>query len=154
MSAAPAEGGGGKQVAFVLVKPDGVKRNLVDILLGEYETHGFECLARVKFGGRERLAERFRQHYAEHAGQPFFADLVREMSTNGSIVAAIFRAKTPSISGAADVTDAARTICKYIRLSRAESVRHNTIHVSDSPEAAAREIGIWFPPALIADLDL
>lgn len=153
MPASPTAPEGGKppQVIFVLVKPDGVARDLVDPILKEYKNRGFECLARVKFSGRERLAKRFRAHYAEHAEKSFFADLVREMSTSGPIVAAILRTKTTPIGG---VAEAGRTICRYLRLCWAEGARHNTIHASDSSAAAAREIGIWFPPELPADLDL
>ena len=89
-------------------------------------------------------------HYAEHEGKPFFEPLVEFMSS-GPVVAAIFEGERciegfRSLAGATDPTKAAPgSIRGDLGRDWGDAVQQNIVHGSDSPESAAREIGIWFP---------
>lgn len=135
------------QRTLVLVKPDGVRRGDVGEVLRRIETKGYALVAlELRVADPALLAE----HYAEHAGKPFLAPLV-EFMASGPLVAAVveghgviegFRA----LAGATDPTAAAPgTIRGDLARDWGTSVIENVVHGSDSPEAAAREIALWFP---------
>ena len=135
------------QRTLVLVKPDGVRRNLVGEVLRRIETKGYTLVAlQLRTADRELLAG----HYAEHEGKPFYEPLVEFMSS-GPVVAAVveghrviegFRA----LAGTTDPTTAAPgTIRGDLGRDWGLKVQQNLVHGSDSEESAAREIGLWFP---------
>lgn len=132
--------------SLVLIKPDGVERNLIGRILDRIETKGYR-IADLKMltPTREILV----QHYAEHEGKPFFEPLVDFMSS-GPVVAAVVEgdavvAGLRSIMGSSDPTTApAGTIRGDLGRDWGEKVQKNLIHGSDSAESAEREIGIWF----------
>lgn len=131
---------------LVLVKPDGVARNLTGEILSRVEAKGY-VLSRLKLVNASR--ELLEQHYEEHHGKPFFEPLV-EFMLSGPIVAAVFQgnkviAGFRSLAGATDPTTAQPgTIRGDLGRDWGESVQKNLVHGSDSPESAAREIGLWF----------
>ena len=142
MTEAPAP-----QRSLVLVKPDGVARGLTGEILRRIESKGYRLVAlELRVATRELLEE----HYAEHAGKPFFEPLVEFMSS-GPLVALVIEghqsiAGFRSLAGATDPTVAAPgTIRGDLGRDWGEKVQKNTVHGSDSPESAAREIAIWFP---------
>jgi nucleoside-diphosphate kinase len=129
---------------LVLVKPDGVARNLIG-----------ECLARIERKGLKLVALELRtvdrelasQHYAEHDGKPFFGSLL-EFITSGAVVAAIAEgpraiAAWRQIAGGTDPVEKAAP--GSIRGDFALETQNNLVHGSDSPESAEREIKLWFP---------
>ncbi|GAA3942111.1 nucleoside-diphosphate kinase [Pseudoclavibacter caeni] len=134
------------QRTLVLVKPDGVERGLTGEILGRIERKGYRLVDLRWVRPSRELLER---HYAEHAGKPFFEPLVEFMLT-GPIVAAVFEgheviAGVRSLLGASDPTVAAPgTIRGDLGRDWGVAVQRNLVHASDSPESAAREIGIWF----------
>ena len=131
---------------LVLVKPDGVKRQLTGEILSRIERKGYELVDVRKFTpGRDLLA----QHYAEHEGKPFYEPLV-EFMMSGDVVALRVAGDRViegfrSLAGATDPTTAAPgTIRGDLGRDWGLKVQQNLVHGSDSPESAARELALWF----------
>ncbi len=129
---------------LVLVKPDGVKRQLVGEILSRIERKGLSIVALELKTVSDELA---RQHYAEHEGKPFFPALL-EFITSGPVVAAIVEgpravAAFRQIAGATDPVEKATP--GTIRGDLALVTQDNLVHGSDSPDSAAREMDLWFP---------
>jgi len=135
------------QRTLVLIKPDGVARNLTGEILARVERKGYRIVALDR---RRVDAELLSRHYAEHVGKPFYQPLVEFMSS-GPVVAAVveghrviegFRA----LAGATDPTAALPgTIRGDYGRDWGLPVQQNLVHGSDSPESARREIDLWFP---------
>ena len=130
--------------SLVLVKPDGVARGLVGEVIGRIERKGL-TLAALEY--RVATAEVAQAHYAEHEGKPFYAGLV-EFITGGPLVAAVVEGPRAisafrQLAGGTDPVDKAAP--GTIRGDFALEVQFNIVHGSDSPDSAAREIGLWFP---------
>lgn len=131
---------------LLLVKPDGVQRRLIGIILSRIEAKGYEVVELKKLTA---TAELLSEHYAEHRDKPFFPDLVDYMSS-GPIIAAVIEGHrvvegVRSLCGATDPTTAAPgTIRGDLGRDWGTGNIENLVHSSDSPESAAREIGIWF----------
>lgn len=131
---------------LILVKPDGVERNLTGQVLARLETKGYKLTnLRMVEPTREILAA----HYAEHEGKPFYEPLLEFMSS-GPVVAAVFEGHrviegARTLMGPSDPTVApAGTIRGDLGRDWGEKVQKNLVHGSDSPESAEREIAIWF----------
>jgi nucleoside-diphosphate kinase len=134
------------QQTLVLIKPDGVKRNLIGEIISRIETKGYTVVAMKKFTPtRELLAE----HYAEHEGKPFYEPLV-EFMMSGDVVALCVEGNRViegfrSLAGATDPTLAAPgTIRGDLGRDWGSKVQQNLVHGSDSEESASREISLWF----------
>ncbi len=131
---------------LVLVKPDGVARNLTGEILRRIEAKGYQ-LVDIKL--LEASRELLTQHYAEHQGKPFFDPLV-EFMESGPIVAIRVAGNRViegfrSLAGTTDPTTAAPgTIRGDLGRDWGLKVQQNLVHGSDSPESAARELGLWF----------
>ena len=133
--------------SLVLVKPDGFARGLSGEVLRRIEAKGYTLAAlAVTTPTREQLAE----HYAEHEGKPFYKPLV-EFMLSGPVAAMVLEGERciegfRSLAGKTDPSVAAPgTIRGDLGRDWGEKVQQNIVHGSDSPESAAREIGIWFP---------
>ena len=131
---------------LVLIKPDGVARNLTGQILARVEAKGYTIAdLRMLEPTREMLV----QHYAEHEGKPFFEPLVEFMGS-GPVVAVRLQGNRViegfrSLAGATEPTAAAPgTIRGDLGRDWGESVQKNLVHGSDSTESATRELGIWF----------
>src|SRR5919107_5358830 len=127
---------------FSIVKPDGVARNLIGEVYRRFEKAGLTVIAARMQHLSQREAEGF---YAVHAARPFFKDLVRYM-TSGPVVVQVLEgenaiAKNREIMGATDPKKAAPGT---IRADLAQSIEANTVHGSDAPDTAAREIAYFF----------
>ena len=129
--------------SLVLVKPDGVARGLVGEVITRLEAKGLRLVAAELRTLTREVAE---EHYGEHRERPFFPSLV-EFITGGPLLALVVEGPRAieafrSLAGATDpVTAAPGTI----RGDLALEVQRNIVHGSDSPESAAREIGLFFP---------
>lgn len=133
--------------SLVLVKPDGVRRGLTGEVIRRVEAKGYRLVAlELRPATRELLAK----HYAEHEGKPFYEPLV-EFMLSGPVAAMVLEGERciegfRSLAGATDPTvSAPGTIRGDLGRDWGEKVQQNIVHGSDSPESAAREIGIWFP---------
>ncbi|GGF31537.1 nucleoside diphosphate kinase [Microbacterium sorbitolivorans] len=131
---------------LVLVKPDGVKRQLTGEILSRIERKGYEIVDIRKFTPeRELLAA----HYAEHEGKPFYEPLV-EFMLSGDVVAVRVAGNRViegfrSLAGTTDPTTAAPgTIRGDLGRDWGLQVQQNLVHGSDSVESAQRELGLWF----------
>ena len=128
---------------LVLCKPDAVERGLVGEVIGRLERKGFRLVAMELRTLDEATAK---QHYAEHEGKPFFGDLVAFI-TSGPLVALCVEGP--------DAVGAVRTLMGptnpitappgSIRGDYGLEIEKNLVHGSDSPESAARELGLFFP---------
>ena len=128
---------------LVLVKPDGVRRGLAGEVIGRLERKGLTLVAMELRTLDRATAE---QHYAEHKERPFFGELV-DFITGGNLVALVVEgpnavAATRRLMG---VTNPVEATPGSIRGDYALEIGQNLVHGSDSPESAAREIGIFFP---------
>jgi nucleoside-diphosphate kinase len=129
---------------LVLIKPDGVQRGVVGEIITRIERKGLTLVALELKHVDEALA---RAHYAEHSERPFFGELV-EFITSGPVVAAILEgpravAAFRQLAGGTDPVEKATP--GTIRGDFGLETQFNLVHGSDSPESAAREIGLWFP---------
>ncbi len=128
---------------LVLVKPDGVRRGLAGEVISRLEKKGLRLVAMELRTLDRATAE---EHYGEHRERPFFGELV-EFITGGPLVALVVEgpsavAGTRRLMG---VTNPIEATPGSIRGDYALEIGQNLVHGSDSPESAAREIGIFFP---------
>jgi nucleoside-diphosphate kinase len=128
---------------LIVVKPDGVERGLTGAILARFETRGFRLVALKLMTVSPELA---REHYSEHAEKPFFPGLV-EFITATPVVAMILEGQNaiPLSRQMIGATDPLNAATGSIRGDYTLDKQANLIHGSDSPEAAAREIALWFP---------
>jgi len=129
---------------LVLVKPDGVERNLVGACLAAFEAAGLRIAALKMLTMSRGMAEEF---YAVHRERPFFAGLVAYMSS-GPLVAAVLEGpdavrRTREIMGA---TDPAEADPESLRARYGVTIQRNTVHGSDCENSAKYEIGVIFGP--------
>lgn len=131
------------QETLVLIKPDGVRRQLCGEILSRYERKGLVIKAMKLLEASKELAE---EHYVEHKGKPFFGELVGFI-TSGPVLAFVLAGENAivsvrAINGATNPVDAAPG---SIRGDYALTMDSNVVHASDSVESASREIHLWFP---------
>ena len=134
------------QTTFIMIKPDGVERGLVDEIVGRFEKIGLRMLGRRDLTPTLELAE---AHYAVHSERPFYSELI-EFITSGPVVAMAWNgedaiANSRKLIGATNWEDAEPGT---IRADFARSIDHNVIHGSDGEDTAAFELGLWFPDGL------
>lgn len=131
---------------LVLVKPDGVARQLTGEILRRIEAKGYEIVDLKMLTAPRDLLD---AHYEEHQGKPFFEPLVEFMQSGpvvavrltGNGVIAGFR----SLAGTTDPTSAAPgTIRGDLGRDWGLKVQQNLVHGSDSAESASRELALWF----------
>jgi nucleoside-diphosphate kinase len=139
----------GSERTLVLIKPDGVQRQLVGRILARYEDRGLRLIGLKLVKVDRDLAER---HYAVHRGKPFFPGLV-EFITSAPLVAlaldgpnAISVVRT--INGATRPHEAAPGT---VRGDFALETAQNIVHASDGPESAETELALWFGPDELHD---
>jgi len=127
---------------FVMVKPDGVQRELIGDIISRFEHKGFKIVGLRMLQISEDMAG---THYGEHKGKPFYAGLV-DFITAGPVVAMVIEglnatALIRKMVGATNPQDAAPGT---IRHDFGLHVGRNLIHASDSQESAEREINLFF----------
>ena len=125
-----------------IIKPDGVKRNLVGEILGRFEQKGLRIVATRMLHISKREAEGF---YAVHRERPFFEELTIFMCS-GPVVVSVVEGENAvayhrEIMGATNPAEAAEGT---IRKDFAQSIGENTVHGSDSLENASIEIAYFF----------
>jgi nucleoside-diphosphate kinase len=125
-----------------ILKPDATRRNLTGKINAKFEEAGLRIIAQKRLSLTQAHAETF---YAAHKVRPFFGGLVTFM-ISGPIVVQVLEGenaitKNRDIMGA---TDPKKASPGTIRAEFAEDIEANSVHGSDSPEAAAQEIGFFF----------
>ncbi len=135
------------QKTLSIVKPDGVKRNLIGKIVAMFEDKGLKIAAMEMKLLSKKEAEGF---YVVHKERPFFGELVDYMTSGPVVVMALEGEnavlRNREIMGA---TDPAKADAGTIRKLYGVNVGENTVHGSDSPENAAIEIGYFFPSSKI-----
>ncbi len=127
---------------FFMIKPDGVKRNLIGEIISRVEEKGFKITKIKMMTINQNLAE---EHYGEHKDKPFFSDLV-SFITSGPVVAMEVEgenvvAQIRNLMGATNPSDATPG---SIRGDLATELDKNVVHGSDSDESAERELNLFF----------
>ena len=125
-----------------IVKPDGVARNLIGDVYHRFEKAGLRIVAARMLHLSTAQAQAF---YEVHKERPFYADLVRYMSS-GPVIAQVLEGEDAilrhrDIMGATDPKKAAPGT---IRADLAQSIEANVVHGSDAADTAAREIAFFF----------
>ena len=129
---------------LVICKPDAVERGLVGEIVGRLERKGLRVVAgELRTIDKETAA----RHYEEHEGKPFYDDLVAFIKRSPSFVFVVEGPEDTfkvvrTLMGATNPREAAPGT---IRGDLGILFTENLVHGSDSPESAAREIGIFFP---------
>jgi nucleoside-diphosphate kinase len=125
-----------------IIKPDGVRQNVVGKILARIEDAGFRVLGLRMVQLSKRQAEGF---YAVHSKRPFFGSLTDFMSSGPCIVMVLEKKNAiEDLRKLMGATDPAKAEAGTIRKDFATSVEANVIHGSDSPESAAIEIPYFF----------
>jgi len=125
-----------------IIKPDGVAKNIIGKIISRFESQGF-CIAAMRMQKLSR--EEAEGFYAEHKERPFFADLVKYM-TSGPVVLMVLEgedavARNRELMGATDPKKAAEGT---LRRDFAQSIEANVVHGSDSTQSACREVSYFF----------
>jgi nucleoside-diphosphate kinase len=128
-----------------IVKPDGVAKNLIGEVYRRFEKAGLKVVAAKMLRLRQDQAEGF---YAVHKARPFYADLVRYM-TSGPVMVQVLEGENAikanrDIMGATNPKQAAPGT---IRADFAASIEENVVHGSDGPDTAKNEIAFFFAEA-------
>ena len=130
------------QRTLSIIKPDAVKRHLIGAILARFEQQGFNIAAAKIVQLNREQAEGF---YAEHQGRPFFESLVEYMISAPVFVSVLEKENAVqdyrTLMGTTNPETAAEGT---IRRDFALNQRENSVHGSDSPESAAREIAYFF----------
>ncbi len=127
---------------LVIVKPDGVEKNVIGEVIRRFEAAGLKVVALRMV----RLdADGARGFYHVHEDRPFFGSLVSFM-TSGPVVPMVLEgegaiARVRAVMGA---TDPLKADPGTIRRDHASSIERNIVHGSDAPATAAFEIGYFF----------
>ena len=127
---------------FIMIKPDGVQRGLIGEILGRLERRGLKVVGLKLLQVSDELA---RRHYAVHEGKPFFAGLIRYI-TSAPVVAMVVEG-TQAVAAVRQTVGATRpheAAPGTIRADLALEIGRNLVHASDAPETAAAEIALWF----------
>jgi nucleoside-diphosphate kinase len=129
------------QRTLSIIKPDAVERNLVGAIINRFESEGLRPVAMRRSLLSAAEAQGF---YAEHAERPFFGELV-DFMTRSPVVLMVLEGeeailKNRQIMGATNPADADEGT---LRKLYANSIGENSVHGSDSPTSAAREVN-WF----------
>ena len=127
---------------LVIIKPDGVQRQLIGPIISRLEQRGLKIIALKMMQVSQDLA---RRHYAVHEGKPFYESLIQYV-TSGPVVAMVLEGPnaieaTRATMGATNPTKASPGT---IRADYALQMGRNLVHGSDGPETAAAEIALWF----------
>jgi nucleoside-diphosphate kinase len=130
-----------------IIKPDATERNITGLIIARLEGAGLRVIAQKRVWWKKKDARKF---YEVHKGEPFYEGLIAFM-TSGPIVLQILEgedaiAKNRAVMGKTNPADAEPGT---IRKDFALDTRHNSVHGSDSPESAKREIGLCFKKAEI-----
>jgi nucleoside-diphosphate kinase len=127
---------------FSILKPDATERNITGAINAIIEKAGLRIVAQKRVRISREQAEKF---YAVHRERPFFSELV-DFMISGPVVVQVLEGdnaitKYREVMGA---TDPAKAAAGTIRKTHAKSIGENSVHGSDAPETAAREIAQFF----------
>ncbi|HVT11188.1 MAG TPA: nucleoside-diphosphate kinase [Fimbriimonadaceae bacterium] len=136
------------ETTLVLIKPGGVQRNLIGEITRRIEARGLKVVGlKLMHASREVVEE----HYGEHRGKGFFEDVVNYLLSGPSVAMAVEGVNAVkairAMMGATNPVDATPGT---VRGDLALSIDDNLTHSSSDPEAAARELKLWFPEGTVS----
>ena len=127
---------------LIILKPDAVQRGLIGQILARFENKGLQIVGMKLMQISTKLAE---THYEPHRGKPFYAGLVKFMTSSPVVVLAIEGRDAIAICRKMmGATFGSKAEPGTIRGDFGVSNSFNLIHGSDSPESAQRELGLFF----------
>ncbi|WP_068672005.1 nucleoside-diphosphate kinase [Oceanobacillus sp. Castelsardo] len=127
---------------FLMVKPDGVQRNLIGEIVSRFESKGYKLAGAKMMSVSQELAE---QHYGEHKEKPFFGELV-DFITSGPVFAMVWEGENVicTARNMMGKTNPSEASPGTVRGDYGLTVGKNVIHGSDSKDSAEREINLFF----------
>ena len=136
-----------KDRTFIMVKPDGVQRNLCGPIISRFEQKGFKLVA-MKFVKPSQA--HFEAHYADLKDKPFFGGLVKFMQSS-PVLAMVWEGDNAPVEGRKllGATKPSESAPGTIRGDYGIDIGRNICHGSDSVESANKEIALWFPEGIV-----
>jgi nucleoside-diphosphate kinase len=135
------------ETTLVLIKPGGVQRNLIGEICRRIEARNLQITGLKLIKAERSTVE---EHYAEHRERPFFGDVVNYL-LSGPVVAMAVQGTNAvkAIRAMMGATNPLEATPGTIRGDFALSIDDNLTHSSSDPEAAARELALWFPEGTV-----
>lgn len=134
------------ETTLVLIKPGGVRRNLNGEIIRRIEARDLKIVGLKLIVPQRALVE---EHYSEHRGKGFFEDVVSYLCSGPVAVIAVRGTNaTKAIRTMMGATNPLEAAPGTIRGDLALSIDDNLTHSSSDPEAAARELALWFSEGL------
>ena len=129
---------------LVLIKPDGVQRNLIGTIIHRLESRGLRLVAAKFLQVDDELA---REHYKVHLGKPFYEGLIHYI-TSAPVMAMVWEGSQAikAVRQTMGSTNPIEAAPGTIRHDFALVMSRNLTHASDAPETAEVEIALWFKP--------
>ena len=130
------------ETSLIILKPDAVQRGLMGRIISRFEEKGLQIVGAKLMQITPELAA---QHYKDHASKPFYPGLVKFMTSSPVLVLAVRGVGAITICrNLMGATFGSKAAGGTIRGDFGVSNSFNLIHGSDGPEAAARELGLFF----------
>ncbi len=137
---------------LIIVKPEGVQRGLIGNVLARFEQRGLKLVGLKLIQITPELAE---EHYGVHKGKPFYAGLVKHITSGPVVVGVIEGPKAISVVRTTmGATNAAEALPGTIRGDYGLEIGFNIVHGSDGPETAVQEINLFFKPEELVEYTL
>ncbi len=137
------------ETSLIILKPDAVQRGLMGRIISRFEEKGLQIVGAKLMHISQELAAK---HYADHASKPFYPGLVKFMTSSPVLVLAIRGNGAVTICrNLMGATFGSKAAGGTIRGDFGVSNSFNLIHGSDSPEAAVRELGLFFTAGEVLD---
>lgn len=137
------------ETSLIILKPDAVQRGLMGRIISRFEEKGLQIVGAKLVHISQELAAK---HYADHASKPFYPGLVKFMTSSPVLVLAIRGNGAVTICrNLMGATFGSKAAGGTIRGDFGVSNSFNLIHGSDSPEAAVRELGLFFKDGEVLD---
>lgn len=139
------------ETTLIILKPDAVQRGLMGRIITRFEDKGLQIVGCKLMQISQDLAA---QHYKDHASKPFYPGLVRFMTSSPVLVMAVRGIGAVAICrGMMGATFGSKAAAGTIRGDFGVSNSFNLIHGSDGPEAATREISLFFKAGEVLDFN-
>lgn len=139
------------ETTLIFLKPDAVQRGLIAPILSRFESKGLTFVGMKLMNVPRATAE---QHYAEHAGKPFYDGLLDFVTSSPVLVLAIRGVNAIAVCrNLIGATNGQKAAPGTIRGDYGMSGGNNLVHGSDSPESAERELALWFGEGELCEID-
>ncbi len=139
------------ETTLIILKPDAVQRGLMGRIISRFEEKGLQIVGAKMTVISQELAAK---HYKDHQGKPFYDGLVKFMTSSPVLVLAVRGVGAITISrNLMGATFGSKAAAGTIRGDFGVSNSFNLIHGSDSPEAAERELGLFFAQGEVQSFD-